>query len=59
MVVDAVCRPREEGLPSPGMMSRHYAPRTKLVLSEGRESILAEVVQQLSEQKVGVLLPSG
>jgi L-threonylcarbamoyladenylate synthase len=59
VVVDAVSRRLEEGLPSPGMMARHYAPLTKLVLSEGRESILADVVQQLSEQKVGVLLPSG
>jgi L-threonylcarbamoyladenylate synthase len=59
VVVDAVSRRLEEGLPSPGMMSRHYAPLTKLVLSKGRESILADLVQQLSEQKVGVLLPSG
>jgi L-threonylcarbamoyladenylate synthase len=58
-VVDTVSRPQEEGLPSPGMMPRHYAPRTKLVLSEGRESALANGVQQLSEQEVGVLLPSG
>jgi L-threonylcarbamoyladenylate synthase len=58
-VVDAVSRPREEGLPSPWMMSRHYAPLTKLMLSERQETGLVEVVQKLSEQKVGVLLPSG
>lgn len=59
VVVEAVSHPREEGLPSPGMMSRHYSPRTRLVLSEGRESALADLAQQLSQQKVGVLLPSG
>lgn len=59
VVVDEVSRPPEEGLPSPGMILRHYAPRTKLVLSEGQESALVDVVQRLSEQKVGVLLPSG
>lgn len=59
VVVEAVSHPREEGLPSPGMMSRHYAPRTRLVLGEGRESALADLAQQLSQQKVGVLLPSG
>lgn len=59
VVVEAVSHPQEKGLPSPGMMSRHYAPRTRLVLSEGRESALADLAQQLSQQKVGVLLPSG
>ncbi|HZQ91610.1 MAG TPA: L-threonylcarbamoyladenylate synthase [Terriglobales bacterium] len=56
---DAVSHPPEKGLPSPGMVSRHYAPRTKLVLSDGQEDALAEVVQPWSEQEVGVLLPSG
>src|SRR5579884_2616953 len=41
------------------MMSRHYAPQTKIVLSQGREAELVEVLQRLSQQKVGVLLPSG
>ena len=59
VVVEGVSHPPEEGLPSPGMMSRHYAPRTKLVLSEGRESALADLARQLSEKKVGVLLPGG
>ncbi len=35
IVVDAGPRQQEEGLLSPGMMSRHYAPRTKLVLERG------------------------
>lgn len=57
---DFVSHP-QKGMPSPGMMSRHYAPRTKLVLIEGREKAMAEVVQEMSKQKqkVGVLLPSG
>ena len=59
VAVDAVSRQPEEGLLAPGMMSRHYAPRTNLVLSEGRESALADAAQQRLEQKVGVLLPSG
>lgn len=59
VVVDAVSGPQWNGLPAPGMMARHYAPRTKLVLSEGRESALAEVVQQRSAQETAVLLPSG
>jgi L-threonylcarbamoyladenylate synthase len=58
-VINAVSRPPEKGLPSPGMMPRHYAPQTRLMLSDGRESALAELVQQLSQQKVGVLLPTG
>ena len=48
-----------EGLPSPGLMSRHYAPQTKLVLTEARERILAAAVQESPERKVGALLPSG
>src|SRR5579864_1139982 len=58
VVIDAVSRP-QEGLQSPGMMSRHYAPQTKVVLSHGREAELVEVVHKLSQQKLGVLLPSG
>jgi L-threonylcarbamoyladenylate synthase len=57
-VADSVSRP-QEGLPAPGMMSRHYAPRTKLVLSEGGEAALALAARKISEQKAGVLLPSG
>jgi len=55
---NAVSR-QQEGLPSPGMMSRHYAPCTKLALTDGREEALADAVQERSEQKVGALLPSG
>ncbi len=49
----------QEGLPSPGMMLRHYAPRTKLVLTDGRERTLIAAVQERPKQKVGALLPSG
>ena len=55
---NAVSR-QQRGLPSPGMMSRHYAPRTKLALTDGREEALADAVQERSEQRVGALLPSG
>jgi L-threonylcarbamoyladenylate synthase len=50
---------RHGGLPSPGMMSRHYAPCAKLFLTEGREKALAEKAREISKQKLGVLLPSG
>jgi L-threonylcarbamoyladenylate synthase len=49
----------QQGLPSPGMTSRHYAPRTKLRLADGRENTAAAVDQELRHGKVGVLLPSG
>jgi L-threonylcarbamoyladenylate synthase len=58
-VADVVSSPQEERVAAPGMMSRHYAPRVNLVLSEGRQEALAAVVQKFSQQKVGVLLPSG
>lgn len=47
-----------KGLPSPGMMSCHYAPRTKLVVSEGDERSFANLVQKVSIEKVGVLAPN-
>lgn len=59
VVAHAVAGTLKEGLPAPGMMSRHYAPRTKLMLSEGRESALAGLAHNLAKQKLGVLLPSG
>jgi L-threonylcarbamoyladenylate synthase len=54
---EAPSRP-QRGLRSPGMMSRHYAPRTGLVVTDGREQALAELDQEMSEQKVGALLSS-
>jgi L-threonylcarbamoyladenylate synthase len=51
-----------EGLPSPGVGVRHYAPRARLVLVEGE---LAELGTRLSEaalrrpgERVGVMLPA-
>ncbi len=53
-----------EGLPSPGMMPRHYAPSVPVWLSDGSEASLAEVIGQLQQQgyaskDIGVLLPKG
>jgi L-threonylcarbamoyladenylate synthase len=60
VVLDTTAGPHPaEGLPSPGMLSRHYAPQTRLILSEGSEKALAAVLQELLKQKTGVLLPSG
>ena len=55
---DAPSRP-QRGLRSPGMMARHYAPRTELIVTDGRENGLAELDQEMSKQKIGALLPSG
>lgn len=49
----------DEGLPAPGMMARHYAPRAKLVLADGREKALAEAVPPIWKQNLGALLPTG
>jgi len=49
----------QQGLPSPGMMPRHYAPRTTLVLTDGRESTVKAADQKSTTNKVGVLLPGG
>jgi len=49
----------QRGLPSPGMMPRHYAPRTKLLLTDGEERALAGAIQAWAKQKVGALVPSG
>jgi L-threonylcarbamoyladenylate synthase len=49
----------QAGLLSPGMIPRHYAPRTKLLLSDGCESALAGAVEKRLKQKVGALVPTG
>ncbi|HVB86976.1 MAG TPA: L-threonylcarbamoyladenylate synthase [Candidatus Dormibacteraeota bacterium] len=51
--------PPQTGLLSPGMMPRHYAPRTKLLLSSWCESALASAVEERLEKKVGALVPTG
>lgn len=50
----------DKGLPSPGMMLRHYAPNAKLInTGDTAEQLFAELAMQLSVgNKVGVLLPS-
>jgi L-threonylcarbamoyladenylate synthase len=58
-VFDPVATAEPEALPSPGVGIRHYAPRARLVLTEGSEEALQEAVQEASGQVVGVLLPEG
>jgi L-threonylcarbamoyladenylate synthase len=52
-------KPRH-ALPAPGVGLRHYAPRARLVLLEGRleelEARLAGLLQDLPEEQVGVML---
>jgi L-threonylcarbamoyladenylate synthase len=56
-----------EGLPSPGVGIRHYAPRARLVLAEISrargpvEQGLVSVIDEVSEAgaKIGVMLPDG
>jgi L-threonylcarbamoyladenylate synthase len=47
-----------EGLASPGMGIRHYAPRARLVLVEGQPELLKEI-GQYDGAEVGVMLPDG
>jgi L-threonylcarbamoyladenylate synthase len=46
----------EDGLASPGMALRHYAPRARLVLVEGQRGVLEEVAKYAGAE-VGVMLP--
>jgi len=45
-------------LASPGMGMRHYAPRARLVLVEGRRQMLEEIAKHPGAE-VGVMLPDG
>lgn len=50
--------PRPEALPSPGVGLRHYAPRARLVLSEGQPEALRErALAESRSHRTGVLLP--
>jgi L-threonylcarbamoyladenylate synthase len=49
---------RPEGLASPGMGMRHYAPRARLVLVRGQTELLAEIAGH-GGAEVGVMLPDG
>lgn len=54
---------RPESLPSPGVGIRHYAPRARVVLTEGSPEALQRRVSEVSAEnsgtKTGVLLPIG
>jgi L-threonylcarbamoyladenylate synthase len=47
-----------EGLASPGMGIRHYAPRAQLLLVDGQKQMLEEIAGY-SGAEVGVMLPDG
>ena len=51
-----------EGLPSPGVGLRHYAPSARLVLVEGELSQmaarLAEALREMADERIGVMLPT-
>lgn len=53
-----------ESLPSPGVGIRHYAPRARVVLTEGTSDGVQRKVMELAmegtnEEGIGVLLPTG
>jgi L-threonylcarbamoyladenylate synthase len=54
----AAARDGAEGLASPGMGIRHYAPRARLVLVRGQAEMLTEVGRYPVDE-VGVMLPDG
>ena len=47
-----------EGMASPGMGMRHYAPRARLMLVEGQGAMVEEVAKYPAAE-VGVMLPDG
>lgn len=54
----------KKGLPSPGMMPRHYAPSVPVILTEGeREKFVAEIERLVKQPKgsgqIGALAPVG
>jgi L-threonylcarbamoyladenylate synthase len=57
-VVCGVARVEAEGLASPGMGMRHYAPRARLVLVRGQAEMKTEVARHAAGE-VGVMLPEG
>jgi L-threonylcarbamoyladenylate synthase len=64
LVLSALPSNVEAGLPSPGMMPRHYAPLVPVILANGSASDLAKVVERLREQgytpnQIGVMMPDG
>jgi L-threonylcarbamoyladenylate synthase len=63
MPTESLSETPREGLPSPGVGLRHYAPKAQLVLVEGSEpelgARLAQAVRALTSERVGVMLPAG
>jgi L-threonylcarbamoyladenylate synthase len=57
-VMDSVREDVSEGLASPGMAMRHYAPRARLVLVQGQPELVEEVRRHAAAE-VGVMLPEG
>jgi L-threonylcarbamoyladenylate synthase len=57
-VAGGVARVETEGLASPGMGMRHYAPRARLVLVKGQAELVEEV-RRSGAVEVGVMLPEG
>lgn len=49
----------EEGMESPGLGLRHYAPRARVVLVESEQELNAAANREATQRRVGVLLPSG
>jgi L-threonylcarbamoyladenylate synthase len=58
-LISFVETPAMEGVPSPGVAMRHYAPRAKLVLVEGEgiELALQRAVHEARGKRIGILLP--
>ncbi len=58
-----ICETPAEGLPSPGVGIKHYAPRARLVLVEARDAELgaglAEAARAANSERLGVMLPGG
>jgi L-threonylcarbamoyladenylate synthase len=44
---------------SPGMDARHYAPRARVVIAEGRAAAIAEAHARVDEGRVGLVLRGG
>jgi len=54
----------ESGLPSPGMMPRHYAPSVPVILTDGNPKDLAATIELLTSRgyepkQIGILVPRG
>lgn len=51
---------RQEGLPSPGVGLRHYAPRARLILAEDSYEFWQQLDRlSVTSERVGIMLPHG